>query len=68
MTTGTSWIFTRISETDLFCTSEAPLIIRLQAQKLHKDVRKVIGITVGLLNDRVNLVVEPPKKQLRSRK
>ncbi|RHZ86171.1 hypothetical protein Glove_54g29 [Diversispora epigaea] len=68
--TATEWNFIILSTDDLYCTSKSEYQINLSKTALKEDlesirkgVKKVIGVIVGLLKDRVTACDEPESKR-----
>ena len=75
MTTDTEWHFIIYTPDDIFCTSGSEYQINLtkiaikeNPDLLHSNVKRVIGIIVGLLKDRVSVDSSPDSKRARIKK
>ena len=75
MTTATEWYFLLYTSNGISCTSKNPLNIRFvesalkegseEEKELHKNVKRVMEVIVGLLKDRVDVEKEPAMKKQR---
>ena len=73
ITTATEWYFILFASDGILCTSKNPLNIQFsesalkegskKEKELHKNVKRVIKVIVGLIKDRVNIEKEPAIKK-----
>ena len=75
MTTGTEWHFIIYTPDDIYSTSGSEYQINLtksavkeNPELLRSNVKRVIGIIVGLLKDRVSVDSSPASKRARIKK
>ena len=75
MTTGTEWHFIIYTLDGIYCTSGSEYQINLtksaikeNPELLRSNVKRVIGIIVGLLKDRVSVDSSPTSKRARIKK
>ncbi len=75
MTTGTEWHFIIYTLDDIFFTSGSEYQINLtksavkeNPELLQNNVKRVIGIIVGLLKDRISVDSSPTSKRARIKK
>ena len=75
MTTGTEWHFIIYTPDGIFCTSGSEYQINLtktaikeNPDLLRSNVKRVIGIIVGLLKDKVRVDSFPTSKRARIKK
>ena len=75
MTTGAEWHFIIYTPDGIYCTSGSEYQINLtksaikeSPELLRSNVKKVIGIIVGLLKDRVSVGSSPTSKRVRIEK
>ena len=75
VTTATEWYFLLFTSDEISCTIRNPLNIRIvksaleegseDEKKLHKKVKEVMGVIVGLLMSRMDAEKEPAMKKQR---
>jgi len=75
VTTGTEWHFIIYTPDGIYCTSGSEYQINLtksavkeNPELLRNNVKRVIGIIVGLLKDRVSVDSSPTSKRARIKK
>ncbi|RHZ80755.1 hypothetical protein Glove_132g73 [Diversispora epigaea] len=75
VSTATEWHFIKLATEGLYCTSKSEYRINLSKTALkkdidsiRKDVKKVIGVVVGLLRDRITMCDEHEVKKRRIQK
>jgi hypothetical protein len=71
VTTGTDWYFILHSTEGIYCTSKTEYRISLtedalkDSTDLRKNVKRILEVIVGLLEDRVSASEEPANKKRR---
>jgi hypothetical protein len=77
VTTANEWYFLLYTSNGIFCTSRNPLFIHFvesalvegseEEKELHRNVKRVMEIIVGMLRDRVDVEKRPMMKRQRVR-